>query len=507
MTENGRQAPWRAAALVACLGIVMSLPALSLPFLSDDWAHVGGLTRETPLATPFGYSRPLLKATLWIDWWLWGASGPMFHLANVLLAGAAAGLVVVVGARLTGDPRLALLAGVLFALHPSHVETVAWVAARADALCCVLVLLAALAWERWRERIRGLPLTTLVLFALALGAKETAVVLPAVLLLIEWCHRRKIGVVVVLRGFVPLVALAVSYFLVVWPLGQTRGPLAALRPLGRHTVGVLADFASAAILPARTEIIENHPFAWLAAASVVAGGLAVLASFGKRRLPATAAAAVPAFVILLGPSLISFQDRFLFLPTVALSVGLAALLRAAGSRARVVAGLALVAMWLPFTAERWSGWLEAGRASRRLVGALTAESLRPDTGMIFVVNMPHRVAGAPVLADFRRAIALSGGRPVDVEYAALIDYPCADAETLAGPADQAILTTPKAAEIALLVPPGLFCRVVWSASGSMEGGVDTVIAGVNGHVSVHVPRLGRDKPTFVWTAGHLQAVF
>ncbi|MCL4693231.1 MAG: glycosyltransferase family 39 protein, partial [Candidatus Hydrogenedentes bacterium] len=80
----------------------------------------------------------------------------------------------------------------LFALHPLHVESVAWVAERKDVLCAVFFFLSLLAYARFvRRRSWYAYATALLAFALALMAKPMAVTLPFVLLLIDvWPLKR-----------------------------------------------------------------------------------------------------------------------------------------------------------------------------------------------------------------------------------------------------------------------------------------------------------------------------
>src|SRR2546427_3920237 len=141
---------WRDPTLAAMLAAVAGLPGLWLPFLADDWAHLAAVAGGLALRTPFGYYRPLCMIIYWLDRLVWGLSPSLFHLTNLVLIGASAALVVVLIRRYTGDPALAGAAGILFSLHPYHIESAAWIAALADPLFSLLFLGAALAYDRWR---------------------------------------------------------------------------------------------------------------------------------------------------------------------------------------------------------------------------------------------------------------------------------------------------------------------------------------------------------------------
>ncbi|MGQ0721103.1 MAG: tetratricopeptide repeat protein, partial [Candidatus Eiseniibacteriota bacterium] len=101
---------------------------------------------------------------------------PTYHATNVLLHAAAAWLVWLLGRRVLASAFAALVAALLFAVHPVHTESVAFVSGRTDLLASVFALAAAFAWARGRVVVSS---AALLLAALS---KETAFVLPAVLL-------------------------------------------------------------------------------------------------------------------------------------------------------------------------------------------------------------------------------------------------------------------------------------------------------------------------------------
>ena len=146
--------------------------------LTSDYVYVA----ETNQA--YGYFRPLSSLSMVADWAIWRADPRGFHLTNVLLHAAAALLAALLAARLGLDRAAAWAVGALFAVHPIHTESVAWIAGRTDVLAFLLAAaafavhlgpagrkqMARPGW--WREP------TAVLLFALALLAKEMAAVLP-----------------------------------------------------------------------------------------------------------------------------------------------------------------------------------------------------------------------------------------------------------------------------------------------------------------------------------------
>lgn len=171
-------------------------PALSGDLLWDDAAHItvgslqgwDGLVRIwlEPGATQQYY--PVLHSAFWIEHRLWGSSLLGYHVVTAALHAGAACLVVLLGQRL--DIRGAWVAGFLFALHPVHVESVAWISEQKNTLSLVLALLAVLAWLRFDEsRARRHWIVAFLFFALALGAKTVTATVPCALLVLVWWRR------------------------------------------------------------------------------------------------------------------------------------------------------------------------------------------------------------------------------------------------------------------------------------------------------------------------------
>ena len=106
-----------------------------------------------------------------------------FHLSNNLWAGLGAGFVSLVALALTRHHVVALAAGVLFLLHPAHVEAIAWISSRKDLVATAFALPSFLAYLRYREggsAARRWYVASLVLFLLALAGKMSVATFPAV---------------------------------------------------------------------------------------------------------------------------------------------------------------------------------------------------------------------------------------------------------------------------------------------------------------------------------------
>ena len=135
---------------------------------------------------------PLTWLSLELDSTLFGFNASGFHATNVLLHLANSVLLFLVLHRATGALAASGATAALFALHPLHVESVAWVAERKDVLSSLFWLLTMAVYGRYVARPSiGRYATVVTFFALGLAAKPMLVTLPCVLLLWDvWPLRR-----------------------------------------------------------------------------------------------------------------------------------------------------------------------------------------------------------------------------------------------------------------------------------------------------------------------------
>jgi hypothetical protein len=138
-----------------------------------------------PMATD-NLWRPLVSFSYAIQYKLHGESALGFHLVNILLHAAASALVAELTRRLT-DSKVALIAGLLFAAHPVHVEAVAYIVGRAESACAIGMLSALILAMR--------PLTTRRAWAIvactaaAVFCKEQGLLTPFMLLGVVWLRK------------------------------------------------------------------------------------------------------------------------------------------------------------------------------------------------------------------------------------------------------------------------------------------------------------------------------
>jgi protein O-mannosyl-transferase len=188
------------------------LPALRYDFLNyddpgfvTDNVHVqGGFTwanvKWAFLSADIDYWRPLSWLSHMADCQLFGLHPWGHHLTNVLLHALNSLLVFAVLRKMTGAVWRSLLVAALFGLHPLHVESVAWIAERKDVLSTLFWLLSMWAYAHWvRQRAAQQPRASvfyglaLASFALGLMSKPMLVMVPCVLLLLDFWPLGRFG--------------------------------------------------------------------------------------------------------------------------------------------------------------------------------------------------------------------------------------------------------------------------------------------------------------------------
>ena len=135
---------------------------------------------------------PLLHSVFWIEHVLWGDATLGYHLVNISLHALAALLVALLLRRLAIPG--AYLAAAIFALHPVHVESVAWITEQKNTLSAVFYLGAMLVYLRFDQtRKTAWYAGALGLFVLALLSKTVTGTLPGALLVIFWWQRGRLS--------------------------------------------------------------------------------------------------------------------------------------------------------------------------------------------------------------------------------------------------------------------------------------------------------------------------
>lgn len=282
-----RGSAYKLAAVVSLITLVIYLPALRNDFVTwDDGIYVVGNQHIRSLNTAFfhwaffdshaGNWYPLTLLSHALDYALWGLNPLGHHLTSILLHSANTFLVVFLirmllcaelGARkesgviIWPDNGAILMAagitGMLFGIHPLHVEPAVWVSGRKDLVSASFFLLSAASYISYatsssiadvqRTRLKKGYFLTLLLFIFALSGKSMALTLPFVLLLFDWYPLRRVhspeSFLVVFTEKVPFLILSFIVLLVTYRAQHAVGAISSLE-LIPVSVRVLTAFRS-----------------------------------------------------------------------------------------------------------------------------------------------------------------------------------------------------------------------------------------------------------------------
>jgi protein O-mannosyl-transferase len=193
---------------------------------------------KNPLITNFGWEsvkavftsfqngkyQPLVNLSFLLEHTFFGFNPVAFHITNVLLHLASTWIVYKLTEKLSGKQLTAAVVAVLFAVHPMHVEEVAWAAERKDLLYSLFFLLAMLRYLRYIDS--GLQLRHLTgvffFFLASLFSKTTAMTLPLILLTLDVYRGRKLSMRSLIEK-VPFFLVAIAFAVVASLSQQAEG--------------------------------------------------------------------------------------------------------------------------------------------------------------------------------------------------------------------------------------------------------------------------------------------
>jgi tetratricopeptide (TPR) repeat protein len=345
----------RAALVALILGLgtfILFLPVRNHEFLNwDDLTYLsnndhvkGGITWEgVKWAFTHSYSanwHPLTWLSHALDCQLYGLRPAGHHLTNVLFHSLNSALLFLLLLKLTGRFWPSAFVAGLFAVHPLHVESVAWVAERKDVLSTFCFLLMLMTYQRYvkatkvlseprssrREEAqiktapaRGVSLLTsaptetrssafwygaaLVLFALGLMSKPMLVTAPFVLLLLDYWPLGRFAMdsaafrknaFALVREKIPFFAFTVGSCVITFLAQKKSGAVASFEQLSLATrlanaLVAYTQYLAKFFWPANLSPFYRHPEHWsqghVAAAVAILGAITVAAWMGRRRFP------------------------------------------------------------------------------------------------------------------------------------------------------------------------------------------------------------------------------
>lgn len=403
-------------ALVLGAAALAFVPTLGGGFLADDFVYIARF-RELPWSEwprlfvrewsdgvwgqPLREVRPIAALSFLSDAKLFGANPVGYRLVNLALHLVATFAVAVLGWRYSkGSTATAVIAGLIFALHPAHVEAVAWITGRVDLLATSAALVYWLGAESYADRGRGLRLAcALFAFFLGLFAKELCAFVPLLLslrwVLLDlraprpvWWRRGALlaGSVLLVIAYAVCRRIALGHDSIgynVWtdvPAWNRQmsyaGWLVPLLPFTTH-----AEWKT---FPSLTTL---HAV-WVALAIVIVGGLA----WAIRRRAWIAAPALffggVWYLLTVTPlvGVVYHSPRHLYFPSVGLALGLG--LAAGATRGRILIGATLIGWCAAAHVAAVQPWRIAGHASRTALAALDRELAEAGPGALAVISAP-----------------------------------------------------------------------------------------------------------------------
>ena len=387
---------WREA--VACAALIVATLIVFGPvcrakfFILDDPSYVTqNAYVKAGLSLPgvrwaFGTMQarfyiPLTWVSLMADVSLYGRGAFGFHLTNLLLHSLNAGLAFWLALRFTRSIPRALLVAILFSLHPTRVESVAWVTERKDVLAGFFGLLALHAYLTYGRRPSawGYAATTLA-FAASLLSKPMLLTLPAVLLVFDYYPldrwnldnnrwRRTIGLLLEKAPWALMSAATLVVIRLTQPVDRTLTglPVAPVGLLWRNGLVYWLKYAFSPLWLSRLAVLYplgTHVPIWQVAISLlVIVGLTALLLWRARKAPGVLVGWL--FYLILIPPMLGFvqtglavrlADRFSYFPMLGIALAIAsALPTVAFPRKLVWGGLLVMTIGLGVLTRRQVG--------------------------------------------------------------------------------------------------------------------------------------------------------
>jgi tetratricopeptide (TPR) repeat protein len=374
---------WRVAALAVTLALTTFAaysPVLENGFVNYDDDHY--LTDNPQLRLGLSWEGVVWAATTtfganwfpltWLSWLLdyeiYGLSPRGFHLTSLILHVASAVLLFLVFLRMTAAPGKSAFVAAVFALHPLHVESVAWAATRKDVLSGLFFMLTLWAYVRYTKRSTiGRYLPVPLFLALGLMAKPMLVTMPFLLLLLDAWPLGRLRADTLRRLLIektPLFVLVAASSMITYWAQQASGAVQALERFSLpvrmgNALIVYWAYLGKTIWPAGLAVYYPHPGSSVTVGGTLVAGAGLLAASLVALRAARARPYLPvgwfwylgSLVPVIGLVQVGQQamaDRYTYLPLIGISALLAwtaaAAVAGAPSGRRLLAGGAALAL-------------------------------------------------------------------------------------------------------------------------------------------------------------------
>jgi tetratricopeptide (TPR) repeat protein len=454
--DNGARSPREALGVVALVALAVWLGVARNEFVNyDDPDYVtsnprvqSGLSWENvrwAFATGHASNwHPLTWLSHMADCEWFGLNPSGHHLVSAGLHLLNSFLLLVWLRRITGAIWRSLVVAAFFALHPLHVESVAWVSERKDVLSGVFFMLTLWAYAEYGLRLgtggeaggRGLKVwgwygAAVVLCGLGLMAKPMLVTLPFVLLLLDFWPLRRWGQggggwlprpSRVLLEKAPFFLLSAASSVVTYVVQQRGGAVSTAISLGARIENAVVSYARYLLKtawPTDLAVLYPHPGHWPGTAvGLSAGvilGITALAVLNLRRRPflgmgwAWYMGMLVPVIGLVQVGIQSMADRYMYLPMIGLLIAAvwsaAEIFPQVPNRSRILGGAvaALLLACALLTARQIGFWRNSEELFRRTV-AVTRNNYLAHNNLGFYLSGRGQVAEA--IAEYRRSLAI-----------------------------------------------------------------------------------------------------
>ena len=378
---------------------------------------------------------PLTWISHMLDVSLFGLVPGTPHVENVLIHGATAALLYGLLVRMTGSRPPSAFVAALFALHPVHVESVAWIAERKDVLAALFWVLATGAWVGQRRRpSRGGRMLVLALFVAGLLSKPSLVAWPFTLLIwdiwpfgaVDDARRGRRSLRARLSEAAPLFAIAAAAAFVTFFAQRATGAMASTEEVSwtlraSNAVVSLVRYLGLIVAPIRLSPFYPLPASWswwiVGACALVLAAVSWCAVHERARRPWLLTGWL-VFLVSLAPVLGLIQvgwqamaDRYLTIP--ALGIDLMAAwtleeLAASGARAVRVgarsAALAAVAVCAVLTFHQTRYWMDSVALFQRATDVAPQSALAQNN---YGVALALERRDAQAAERFSRAVEIA----------------------------------------------------------------------------------------------------
>jgi len=367
---------------------------------------------------------PLTRISHLLDFQLFDANSGPQHLTNVLLHAISALLLFCLFRRMTGSRWPSAFVAFVFALHPLHIESVAWIAERKDVLSTLFLFLTLWAYLNYVRRPGiGRYLVVALLFCAGIMSKPMVVTFPFLALLLDVWPLRRFSRKVIWEKL-PLFGIAVAASVVTYLVQRQGGAVASLNEI---------SFALRAENALVSYVIYIRQFLWPANLAVfypyragtspwpIIGAVALLASvtvlsvrnFSRRPYLAAGwfwylGALVPV-IGLIQAGIQSRADRYTYVPLIGTSIMLAwgfaelAARRPAGKRAIAALGVLACSAWCYWTWLNLGNWRDSASLFRHAIEVTSNNYLAYNN---LGAALRQRGKTAEAMSDFQQAILI-----------------------------------------------------------------------------------------------------